>query len=174
VDRSLWIAGAVALALVGLGVAAWPATPERPPVQIVAATEQTITVHVSGAVASPGLVTVAGEARVADAIAAAGGASSDADLGSLNLAAPVGDGSRILVPDAATAANDAVDSAHVRVNTADAGRLQSLPGVGPVLADRIVRHREEQGPFATVEDLLQVPGIGEATLRGLRDRVIVP
>lgn len=136
-----------------------------------------ITVHVSGAVFGPGLVELLPGARVADAVAAAGGTLRTADLAALNLAAPVRDGEQIRVPELAIASNGGVaivDDGLVRINDADATGLEALPGVGPVLAGRIVAVREESGPFATVEDLLDVPGIGEATLAGLRDVVAVP
>jgi competence protein ComEA len=62
----------------------------------------------------------------------------------------------------------------VAINTAEAGALEALPGVGPVLAQRIVEHRERNGPFSVIEDLLDVPGIGEAKLAALREMVLVP
>lgn len=137
-----------------------------------------LTVHVSGAVVDPGLVSVSSGARVADVISAAGGARRDADLRALNLAAPVRDGEQIAVPginDARAGAASAVDGdGTVRINLADAAELEELPGVGPVLAARIVAHREERGLFAEVEDLLDVSGIGEQKLAGMRDFVAVP
>jgi competence protein ComEA len=132
---------------------------------------QTIRVHVSGAVAAPGVVQLSSDAIVADAVAAAGGAAANADLTSINLAAPVGGGQRIVVRDinqyTEGVTTDPDDGIHL--NTATAGELESLPGVGPVLAQRIVAHRDERGPFRVVEDLLDVPGIGEAKLSQMRD-----
>lgn len=134
-----------------------------------------ITVHVSGEVASPGLVRVRPDARVADAVAASGGALSSADLSGLNLAAPMRDGERISVP---TQMDDAlspkVDDGRVHVNDADVAAMEALPGVGPVLAQRIVSHREEEGLFSAVEDLLDVPGIGEGKLAAMRDVIALP
>ncbi len=139
------------------------------------------TVHVSGAVQSPGLVVVSAGARVADAIAAAGGALPEADLASLNLAAPVRDGDQIGVPWRGTGGSEPanpggapIQDGRVRINVAGAAELEALPGVGPVLASRIVAHRDAYGPFAVVEDLLDVPGIGEAKLAALRDVVLLP
>jgi competence protein ComEA len=134
-----------------------------------------ITVHVSGAVAAPGLVEVARSARIADVIAAAGGTTSDAIPGRVNLAAPVRDGEQIVVPSVsmlneAPAASDG----RVRLNTASGSELEQIPGVGPVLAQRIIEARDAGGGFTTVEDLLDVAGIGEAKLAGLRDFVVVP
>lgn len=139
-----------------------------------------LTVHVSGAVARPGLVEVPDGARVADAILAAGGATTEADLAALNLAEPLADALHLRVPaigdppDATDRGMGAPADGKVRVNVATRTELEALPGIGPVLAQRIVEHREAAGPFATVEDLLDVPGIGERVLASLRDRVVVP
>lgn len=132
----------------------------------------TLTVHVAGAVVDPGLVTVAEGARVADAIAAAGGATRGADLGGVNLAATVTDGMQLTVPvlgavsggPSAGATDGLVD-----VNRAGVEELMRLDGVGEVLARRIIAHREANGPFETVEDLLDVAGIGEGKLAAIRD-----
>lgn len=133
-----------------------------------------VAVHVSGAVVRPGLVMVDGGARVADAVAAAGGASADADLGRTNLAAPVRDGEHVVVASRADPSGGSTDPEGIDLNTASAGRLEELPGVGPVLAERIVEFRDEHGPFATIEDLLDVPGIGEAKLAQMRDAITTP
>jgi competence protein ComEA len=147
------------------------------------ATETTIspvrglTVHVSGAVHNPGLVSVSDPARVADVVAAAGGADGTADLGAINLAAPVHDGERVEVPRRGASFVEPVPKeagGPVAVNQAPVGELESLPGIGPVLAARIVAHREANGPFAAVEDLLDVPGIGESKLAEIRPAVRVP
>lgn len=167
-------AGAVAIAAVGFAVFTWPAAPQPPPLEVLGgAIDRTVTVHVSGEVLRPGLVVLAPESRVADAIAAAGGATAQADLGGVNLAAGVGDGSRLVVPSSAAGAATALDGS-VHINTAAVSDLQALPGVGPVLAARIVAYREANGPFQVVEDLLGVPGIGEAKLAAIRDGVLVP
>lgn len=135
----------------------------------------TITVHVSGAVVAPGLVEVTSSARIADVIAAAGGTSSEANLVALNLAAPVRDGEQVVVPTLGNRSEVAMtDTGRVRLNSAAAAELEQIPGVGPVLAGRIVEVRELMGGFAAVEDLLDVSGIGEAKLAALREHVIVP
>jgi competence protein ComEA len=139
-----------------------------------------LTVHVSGAVVRPGLVEVPDGARVADAILAAGGATPEADLAALNLAEPLADALHLRVPamgDPRGATGGGVGApadGKVRVNVATRTELETLPGIGPVLAQRIVDHREAAGPFATVEDLLDIPGIGERVLANLRDSVVVP
>jgi len=134
------------------------------------------TVHVSGAVLRPGVAVVASGSRIADVVAAAGGATPDADLAGLNLAAPVRDGERILVPSFVEGqpSSGTVESGGLDLNTATAAQLEELDGVGPVLASRIVEFREASGPFQTIEDLLDIPGIGEAKLSGMRGGIDYP
>ncbi|MFD4991566.1 ComEA family DNA-binding protein [Cellulosimicrobium cellulans] len=141
-----------------------------------------VVVHVVGQVAAPGLVTVAADARVADALEAAGGATAEADLAALNLARTVADGEQIVVPrpgEAVPAAGSAPPGAGttaggaVDLNAADAAALDALPGIGPVLAERIVAWREENGPFTAVDELGEVSGIGPAVLADVRDLVRV-
>lgn len=151
-----------------------------------------IVVHAAGAVARPGLQRLAPGARVADLLEAAGGPTTDADLDRLNLAAPLADGQRLYVPRAGESAPAAVGpdggaassggtggsgttpaSGPVDLNTATADQLDALPGVGPATASAIIDHRERNGSFATVDDLLDVRGIGPAKLEGLRDLVVV-
>lgn len=169
--------GALALAV---GAGAWWSFRSAEPVPIAVVhqttipTEATITVHVAGAVARPGLVRVAVDARVADAVAAAGGAVGGATLGSLNLAAPLRDGDRLEVPFLGEETSPGVTGSGIDLNRATATELEALPGVGPVLAERIVSHREEHGPFTVVEDLLDVVGIGEAKLAQIRQAVDAP
>ena len=172
------LAGLVAVS----AAAAWwfgrpPQQPvETPPPAVVAAPPESITVHVAGEVLRPGLVSLPADARVADAVAAAGGATADANLTALNLASLVSDEQQVVVPhvsDGAVADVGAHDG-RVRINQASASEIEQLPGVGPVLAARIVAHRESFGPFSAVEDLLDVSGIGEAKLATMRDAVIIP
>jgi competence protein ComEA len=142
-------------------------------------TADLLVVHVSGPVARPGIVVLPADSRVADAVAAAGGALGSADLQLLNLAAPVADGEQVIVPRSGGAgpsatARPAADEGQVNLNEADVTELEELPGVGPVLAERIVAHREANGPFGSIEDLLDVPGIGEGRLGTLRDVAVVP
>ncbi|MEO3744916.1 ComEA family DNA-binding protein [Plantactinospora sp. B5E13] len=144
-----------------------------------------LVVAVAGRVRRPGLVRLPAGARVADALAAAGGAQPGVDMASLNLARKVADGELILVgvtppPGAAGPAGDGSSSAtgigpaeKVNLNTATAAQLDALPGVGPVLAQRIVDHRERSGGFRAVGDLRQVTGIGDARYEDLKDLVTV-
>ncbi len=135
-----------------------------------------IVVHVSGAVVAPGLIAVPPDARVADVIVAAGGAGADARLDGLNLASGLRDGEHIVVPSMSErpASPSLRSDDRIPVNTASATELERLPGVGPVLASRIAAYRDANGLFSTLEDLLDVPGIGEGKLAALRDAAAVP
>jgi competence protein ComEA len=188
-DRRWLLAGAVAaLALAagawyGRGVSVPPV-----PVAPVAASHPTgsgtnpdsIVVHVTGWVARPGLVRVADGSRVGDVLAAAGGVRPGAALEAVNLAETLVDGQQVVVPGPGQAVPGPQGTGPdgsggpIRLNTATARQLEDLPGVGPVLADRIVAHRETNGSFETVEDLLEVSGIGESKLASIRDMVVVP
>lgn len=139
-------------------------------------------VHVSGAVASPGVQTLPADARVDDAVRAAGGTSQSARTEQLNLARPLRDGEQIHVPDASEVAaaepsgvvGDGPGGANlINLNHATAEELQELPGVGPVLAERIAAFREANGGFRSIEELQQVSGIGEKIFAGLEDLVTV-
>jgi competence protein ComEA len=136
-------------------------------------------VHVAGAVARPGLYALPGGSRVVDAIAVAGGIVEGGDPTAVNLARAVADGEQIIVPlvgqeppEAPTTEGGGTEQV-VDLNTADLAELDSLPRIGPALAERILAWRDENGRFASVEDLLAVPGIGEKLLEGVRDRVRV-
>lgn len=168
----------VIVVVVALAAAWWfrPAPEAAPTIEPTSTTTiptQTV-VHVSGEVVDPGLVRVSGGARVADAILAAGGSTPEADLTRINLAAPVVDGQQVIVPSINGPAQSATSDGRIRINDASAAELESLPRVGPVLAERIVAHRDAVGQFQTVEDLLDVPGIGEATLANMRELIVVP
>ena len=147
------------------------ASDPAPAAASVAPTAATIVVDVGGRVRHPGLVTLAAGARVADAIAAAGGALHPADIATLDLAAHVTDGQLLLigVPGGGGAGIGSGPSAGpVDLNTATVDQLDALPGVGPVLAQRIVSWREAHGGFRSVEDLQQVPGIGARKFSDLK------
>lgn len=138
-------------------------------------------VHVVGAVRRPGLFRVKDGARVADALARAGGPTRRADLSAVNLAAPLADGQQVVVPrrpPAGAAAAGVVDAAggtatgaKVSLATATVEQLDELPGIGPVTAQKIVDWRTAHGPFRSVESLDDVPGIGPARIEQLRDLV---
>jgi competence protein ComEA len=139
-----------------------------------------LVVHVVGAVRRPGLYRLAEGSRIDDAIREAGGPTRRAQLASVNLAAPVSDGSQIVVPARGSAPPGAAGEGSVlpgapagpvRLNTATLEELDTLPGVGPVTAQRILDYRDEHGPFASVDELDAVPGIGPARLEQLRELV---
>jgi len=151
-----------------------------------------LVVDVVGAVRRAGVVRVPAGARVVDVIAAAGGATADADLVRLNLAAPVADGARVAVPRVGapapavdpsavtggpagdgSAAPDPTSAGPVNLNSATAAQLDALPGIGPATAAAIVHDRETHGPFTSVDDLTRVRGIGPAKLAQLHDLVTV-
>lgn len=143
-------------------------------------------VHVLGAVVAPGLVELAPGSRVVDAVAAAGGFTPEADPAAVNLARPIVDGEQLVVlaigqaPPPETAAGNAGavgggaavgGDGKVHLNTADVAALDTLPRIGPALAQRIIDWREANGPFTSVDQLLEVAGIGDAVFSGLADRV---
>ena len=141
-------------------------------------------VHVAGAVGRPGVYRVGAGARVADVVQAAGGATPDAELHQLNLAAKVGDGERVYVPRRGEMAPPATEagggqagpgsrSGPVDLNTATLEQLDTLPGVGPATAQAILDYRRQHGRFKSVDELVEVRGIGEAKLASLRPRVRV-
>ncbi len=140
-----------------------------------------VVVHVAGAVVRPGVQRLPAGSRVIDAVDAAGGLRADADAGRVNLAADLVDGTQVYVPavgevvPVVVASPGSTDQGGgvIDLNTADASLLESLPGVGPATAAAIIDHRERNGPFASVEGLLEVRGIGEAKLAQLRDLVRV-
>ena len=139
--------------------------------------EPVFPVYVSGWVANPGVVEVAEGSIVADAVEAAGGALDGALLEAINLARPLVTGDHVQIPgpgDSVAVASGSDDGGLISPNRAEVSQLEELPGVGPVLAERIVAHREANGPFQAVEDLLDVPGIGEAKLSAIRDLIVVP
>lgn len=138
------------------------------------ATGTPVLVHVAGAVRRPELYEFPAGARVADAIETAGGPLRKADLDALNLAEPLVDGAQVLVPlrgqtAAITApSGDATGSATIPLNSADRSQLETIPGIGPVTASAILEYREELGGFASLDQLLDVDGIGPATLDEIR------
>ena len=163
---------------VGAGQTAVPTEGPGPAAADAVAAPQVV-VHVVGAVTAPGIVRLPVGSRVVDALAAAGGATADADLAALNLARVLVDGEQVVVPrpgDPVAAAGGAsaapVAPGLVGLNSADAAALDALPGIGPVLAQRIVERRDERR-FASVDELGDVPGIGPTLLERLRPLVRV-
>lgn len=189
-------AAVAGVAMVGIVIGAlWWLSRQAPPpvesmlplVEAVAPSSSTtaapspVVVHVAGAVAAPGVHRLPPGSRVIDAVEASGGLLPDADAAAVNLAAPLEDGVQVYVPrvgeepPVAPAGGAAADAAAgpIDLNTADASLLETLPGVGPATAAAIIDHRTRHGPFASVDALLEVRGIGEAKLAALRDLVRV-
>jgi competence protein ComEA len=162
--------------------------PAGQPVALVAPpTQAPIEVHVIGAVLRPGLYLFQEGSRVQDAVTAAGGLTSDADLAAINLAAKLEDGQQLEVPYAAGAQPGAAPTTSfsvipaeatatpssdlININTASAEQLEALPGIGPTTAQNIVVYRTEHGPFAHIEDILNVAGIGPATFDSIKELI---
>jgi competence protein ComEA len=123
----------------------------------------------------PGLHRLPSGARIADAVAAAGGATRKADLALVNLAAPLADGEQVVVPVGGVAAaggGSGSPTAPLDLNTATAEQLDALPGIGPATAQKIIDYRQAHGPFRTVDELDAVPGIGPARIDQLKGLVI--
>jgi competence protein ComEA len=139
-------------------------------------------VHIVGAVRDPGVYKLKEGARVIDAVRAAGGLRRSADVMAVNMARVLADGEQIIVPRRARPADPAepgtappaeAADALVNINTAGAGELETLPGIGPVLAQRIIDYREQHGPFVKPEDLMDVSGIGPKTYESIAPHVTV-
>jgi competence protein ComEA len=186
--RILVAAGCVALLLfLGSKLLARPQTsaglapPAAAPTETATAAPTAVVVDVVGAVRRPGLYRLAQGARIADAVARAGGATAKADLALINLAAPLADGEQVIVPrrgapalgapaGAGSAAGTAA-SGPVHLSTATLEQLDSLPGIGPVTAQKILDYRQKHGAFTSVDELDAVSGIGPARLDQLKDLV---
>jgi len=149
-----------------------------------------LVVDVAGAVVAPGVYELTAGARAHDAIEVAGGLAADADVDALNLAAPLRDGDRLYVPHrgvpvptvvvptgggtpTGSSVAGSTPSAPVDLNRATVDELDVLPGIGPATAAAIVAYREQVGPFAAIDDLLKVQGIGPAKLDAIRGLVVV-
>jgi competence protein ComEA len=188
--RALGVLALVVAVVVGFVV--WRARPRAEPVAADPGTATvaavpgsspvaSIVVSVVGRVSRPGLVRLPQGARVADAIEAAGGVLPGTDLGYLNLARKVVDGELIAIgvspppapPGGGTGAAQGAPGGLVNLNTATVAELDTLPGVGPVLAQRIVDHRTRNGGFKSVEELRNVDGVGDARFEQLKDLVTV-
>jgi len=189
--RQLLLA-AVALALLLLAAryllpagTATPAAPLPPPPGSgtgAAGPSARVVVDVVGEVRRPGLYRLADGSRIADAVARAGGATRKAELAQVNLAAPLADGEQVVVPARGSAAaaapaaaggpDAAAPSAPIQLSTATLDQLDSLPGVGPATAQKILDYRTKHGAFSSVDELDAVPGIGPKRLEQLRELVV--
>lgn len=195
------LAALLAVLLAGVLAADWLGGKEEEPVPLEAymaqpaalpaeasaekAKERDIVVDVKGAVNRPGVYRLPPGSRVQDAVAKAGGADKKADLNRVNLAQPLADGTVVYIPrhgekmpaflESGTGGSGQAGykQGKININTASAAELETLDGIGPAKAEAIIRYREEHGPFASIRDLLKVPGIGEKTLAKFADRITV-
>jgi competence protein ComEA len=159
------------------------APPAAPPAETATAPATQVVVDIVGAVRRPGLYRLDQGARIADAVARAGGATRRANLSLINLAAPLADGQQVVVPgpgsaaaatlpaSPGTAGAAGISAGPVHLNTATLEQLDSLPGVGPVTAQKILDYRQKHGSFTSVDALDAVPGIGPARMEQLKDLV---
>jgi competence protein ComEA len=150
-----------------------------------APTEKPIVVQISGAVPRPGVYALADGSRVQDAISAAGGFLADAEKAGINLARVLEDGEQLDIPyqegsspvitEAPAVTEAPVNSSAelININTASATELDSLPGIGPSYAQKIIQYREQNGPFQTTEDIVKVTGIGSGTYERIKDLITV-
>ncbi len=191
-----FVIAALVAAVLSLVVIVWWDSTRSVTVVVMGNPDATVVVQVSGAVASPGLISLPAGSRVEQAISAAGGLTTDADVSQLYLAARIGDGERIVIPakgstsSSSSNVNDGNPQARstetheassepdgtvqaLDINTATVEQLVALPGIGQVLAERIVAYRDAHGPFTSVNQLGDVEGIGDALVERLRPLVIV-
>lgn len=172
----------IVLGLLIAGAILLIASPPRgqPLVLSIAPTSSTITVYVAGEVNNPGVYTMSRLSRVVDAVQIAGGFSALADRNAINLAAMLEDGIEIIIPSLNDTSNSLPEaektpkqptptvSYPININTAPQSLIEELPGIGPTKAQAIVTYRQEYGPFQKVEDLLNVPGIGDGLLSQIK------
>lgn len=191
-----FVIAALVAAVLSLVVIVWWDSTRSVTVVVMGNPDATVVVQVSGAVASPGLISLPAGSRVEQAISAAGGLTTDADVSQLYLAARIGDGERIVIPakESTSSGSSNVNDGNPQagstetheassepdetaqaldINTATVERLVALPGIGQVLAERIVAYRDAHGPFTSVDQLGDVEGIGDALVERLRPLVIV-
>lgn len=170
----------LALGFTGYFLAAEPEEAVR--LDEAAAPEKTaiITVYVTGAVKQPGLIELPASSRIAQAVAACGGALPTADLENVNLAKPLKDGMQVRVPERVQAggsepsmSKSAASGDKININTADEAALDKLPGVGPATAKCIIEYRNEHGSFEAPEDLQKVRGIGPSKYEKMKDKVAI-
>jgi len=150
-----------------------------------------IILHIVGAIKNPGIVRIKEGSRIVDVIEAAGGITEDADMSKINLAYIVEDGQKIFVPsitdeiteeteyvtsesgDNIIVDNNEGENMMVNINKATQTELETLPGIGPAMALRIIEHREENGNFENIEDIKNVKGIGDAKFENIKNNICV-
>jgi len=171
----LGLLGAGVLELISAKPRGQPVLLQPPP------TASPLRVYITGAVQEPGVYTLPSNSIIQDAIDTAGGTLPEASLLSINLAAPVLDGQQIYITSAegpssspsSSISSVTTPSNKINVNTVQATELESLPGIGPSLAGKIVEYRQQNGPFMSIEELLNVPGIGPAKLEQIQHLIVI-
>jgi competence protein ComEA len=178
------IVGVLCCLLLSAGVVIYLRRPVNQPIEIVEPSPSPVpspvqvAVYVTGAVQNPGVYYLPGESRVQDALEAAGGPTADADLDRVNLAQRVHDEDQIYFPEVgeeslpASSTGGSTDGL-IDINTASADELEQLPGIGPALAQSIIDYRESQGPFGSIEEIMDVQGIGQAVFDDIRELIAV-
>jgi competence protein ComEA len=178
------IVGALFLLLVTAGGVIYVRRPAAQPMEIVEPSPTPVpspvqlAVYVTGAVLNPGVYYLPEESRVEDALEAAGGPTSESDLDRVNLAQRVHDEDQIHFPEVGeetvpSRSTGVLQAGLIDINTASAGELEGLPGIGPKLAQCIVDYRESNGPFATIEEIMEVQGIGQGVFEEIKESITV-
>lgn len=170
------LAAAISVLSLVVGAVFWqqgrPTPVEMAPVVTEIAQESgSIFVHVVGEVVKSGVYELTTGARVIDAIEAAGGVTKKANVTNLNLARILFDGEQVLVTDGSLVTDVATPGGKISINQASAAQLDLLPGIGPIIAGRIVSHREQNGPFTRLEAIMDVSGIGDALFSKIKDAI---
>jgi competence protein ComEA len=179
--RKLFIAAGAGVAAVALIGSLWSNASSGSGETVIAQSEDsvvtvessgTVFVQVVGAVQTPGVYELPIDSRVMDAVSSAGGLTSAADPSSVNLARILQDGEQIIVgTEGGPKSERGATPAKININNATASDFDGLPRIGATLAERIIAFRDDNGPFSSIEGLLDVPGIGELTLAGMRDKI---
>lgn len=178
------IVGALFLLLATAGGVLYVRRPVAQPMEIVEPSPTPVpspvqlAVYVTGAVLNPGVYYLPEESRVQDALEAAGGPTSEADLDRVNLAQRVHDEDQIHFPEVGeetmpSRSTGVLGAGLIDINTASADELEGLPGIGPKLAQCIVDYRESNGPFAAIEEIMEVQGIGQGVFEEIRESITV-
>ena len=167
-----FLAISVATAMILIAGNSWLDSRKTPTIVFMATPTTQIALDVRGAISTPGVVYLDSGSRMVDAIDAAGGLAPDADRSLINLSARVSDGQMIMIP-TQPSSGGVTSSGQININTASVEQLKQLPGIGDVLAQRIVAYREFNGPFQSPDDLIEVEGISSTLVEQLLPYVTV-
>jgi competence protein ComEA len=178
------IVGVLTSLLVLAGVVIYVRRPTPQPIEIIdpppspVSTPSPLAVYITGAVVAPGVYYLPEGSRVEEALLAAGGATAEADLDRVNLARRLHDEEQVYVPEVGeenplAPSGSVSGEGPININAASAAELETLPGIGPTLAQRMVEYREAHGPFGAIEDTMNVRGIGEGLFSDIRELITV-